>query len=69
MPLNSAGMEGSSRCDLDIFTQRGRVQRLREGEALLILPPAWRKEATRTVLDINGIEIAIAEIESLLQFA
>ena len=52
-----------------IRTQRNRVQRLREGEALLILPPAWRKEQTRTVLDTNGMTLAIAEVESLLQFA
>ena len=52
-----------------IRTQRSRVQRLREGEALLILPPAWRKEQTRTVLDTKGTTIAVAEVESLLQFA
>ena len=52
-----------------INTQHNRMQRLREGDAVLIVPPAWRKELTRSVLGRDDINKAIAEVESMLQFA
>ena len=52
-----------------ISTQQHRMQRLKEGDAVLIVPPAVRKELTRSILNQIGIDDAVAEVESMLKYA